>query len=95
MDFSPKNMRARFRDLTAKSEAAHAKLDPLRDELAELVQGDTKLSVKAARAREDAVRALIIKGNDALYPIEQERALISRALNGKTGEPEEAEPAAE
>lgn len=88
MDFSPDKIRARFHALTAQREKIDAKLNPLRAELDSLVGGDTKLSVKAARTREDKVRGSIKELQDKLFPIEQERAACARALGGKTGEPE-------
>lgn len=85
MDFSPDKIRARFHELSAKASALHQHLDPLRVELADLVAGETKLSVKAAKAREAEIRAQIKDGNAKLAPIEMERAACARALGGKTG----------
>jgi chromosome segregation ATPase len=86
MDFSPDNIRERFHDLTAQRAKIDAKLNPLRAELDELAAGDTKLSVKAARAREAKVREQIRGFQNQLFPIENERAACARALGGKTGE---------
>jgi chromosome segregation ATPase len=88
MDFSPDKIRARFHELTANRAKIDAKLDPLRDELGGLVAGDTKLSVKAARTREEKVRSRIKELQAELAPIENERAACARALGGKTGEPD-------
>jgi chromosome segregation ATPase len=88
MDFSPDKIRARFHELTAERAKIDAKLNPLRAELDELAAADTKLSVKAARAREAKVRDQIKALQNQLFPIENERAACARALGGKTGEPE-------
>lgn len=85
MDFSPDKIRARFHELSAKASSLHETLDPLRRELADIVSGDTKLSVKAAIAREADVREQIRAGNAKLAPIEMERAACARALGGQTG----------
>lgn len=85
MDFSPDKLRPHFKALTKKREAIDKKLQPLRDELDELVAGDTDLTVKEAKAREEAIRKSIIKLQNDLYPIEMERASVARALGGKTG----------
>lgn len=85
MDFSPDKIRERFHELSAKASSLHETLDPLRKELADLVCGETKLSVKAAVAREAEVREHIRAGNAKLAPIEMERAACARALGGKTG----------
>jgi chromosome segregation ATPase len=87
MDFSPDKIRSRFHELTANRAKIDAKLDPLREELADLIAGNTKLSVKAARTREEKVRARIVELQVELAPIENERAACARALGGKTGEP--------
>ena len=88
MDFSPENIRARFHELTAKHDKLQEKLQPLRDELDALVGGDTRLTVRAAQAREAEIRPQIKKLQNQLFPIEQERAVCARALGGKTGKPE-------
>jgi chromosome segregation ATPase len=88
MDFSPDKIRARFHELTGERAKIDAKLDPLRDELASLIAGDTDLTVKKARAREATVRDRIVDLQQQLAPIENERAACARALGGKTGEPE-------
>lgn len=81
MDFSPKAIRARFHALTVKHDAIQGKLQPLRDELDAL--GDTDMTVREARAREEAIRPQIKALQAELYPIEMERALCARALGGK------------
>lgn len=88
MDFRPETLRARFTELTGERVKIDAKLDPAWAELNELVAGNTALSVKQARAREEKLRTSIRSLQDRLAPIETERAAIARALGGKTGEPE-------
>lgn len=91
LDFSPETIRKRFHDLTREHDAIDARLTPLRAELDNLVSGKTKLTVAKAKAREAEVREQIKTLQSELYPIEQERALCSRALGGKTAEPAAAE----
>lgn len=85
MDFSPDKLRAHFAALTGKREKIDTELVPLRAELDKLAAGDTKLSVKAARSREVEVRARIKALQGKLFPVENERAAVARALGGKTG----------
>ena len=85
MDFSPDSLRKHFKTLTAKREKIDVDLVPARAELDALVAGDTKLSVKAAREREEVLRAQIRSLQTKLAPIEMERAAVARALAGKTG----------
>lgn len=87
MNFSPEALRERFAALTQEREAIDAKLNPAWTELNSLVAGDTSLSVREAKAREAALREQIKELQAELYPIEMERATISRALGGKTGVP--------
>lgn len=86
MDFSPDKIRARFHELTGERAKIDAKLDPLREELADLIAGETELTVKKARVREEVVREKIVDLQQQLAPIENERAACARALGGKTGE---------
>lgn len=88
MDFSPDKLRKRFKDLTAEYDALDKKLQPLRDELDKVVAGEGNVTVKEARKREEQLRPKIKELQEKQYPIEMERAAISRALGGKTGEPE-------
>jgi hypothetical protein len=88
MDFSPPTIRARFHELTAAHDAIQLELDPLRAELDEIVTGDLPLTVREAREREEEIRPRIKELQEQLYPIEMERALCARALDGKTGSPE-------
>jgi len=87
MDFAPEKLRARFHELTAERAKIDAKLDPARAELDALVAGETDLTVKKAKAREAKLREQIVALQDQLFPIENERAAVARALGGKTGEP--------
>ena len=79
MDFSPKALRARFRELTAEYDKREAKLAPLRKKLDDHV-------ATAAKA-EQAIREKIKAASVGLYDLEMERAAVARALGGKTGEP--------
>lgn len=75
--FDPETMRRRFADLTKQAEKIRAETAPLRwkrdEALASIAQRVTAL--------ETQIKAL----EAPLFDIEQERAIISRALNGKTG----------
>jgi chromosome segregation ATPase len=85
MDFSPDKLRARFHELTGERARFDAKLDPLREERDGILRGDTKLTVKKANARRQALDEKIEKLQQELTPIENERAALARALGGKTG----------
>lgn len=87
MDFTPENLRKRWKELTAKHDAIDAKLSPLREEL-DATLADESLTVKVARAKEAKLRPQIKALQEELYPIEMERAAVARALGGKTGDPE-------
>lgn len=79
MDFSPDKMRKRFAELTEQ----HDKLDAKRTALQ--LERDSKVDThpeKVVRAYRDR----IIKLHEEIAPIEEERAMISRALGGKTSE---------
>jgi len=84
--FAPENLRKRFWKLTAEREEIDKELEPLREELNALVAGDTSLTVKQARAREAKIRPEIVKLQQKLAPIENERGAVARALGGQTGE---------
>lgn len=83
MDFSPDALRKHFNALTAKRVKIDARLDPLRSELNAMVAKDS-YSHKA----EAALREKIVKLQQELAPIENERAAVARALGGQTGVPE-------
>ncbi|WP_267396722.1 hypothetical protein [Sphingomonas sp. GC_Shp_5] len=81
MDLSPPALRARFAELGAQRASIIAVSGPLREERDAIArQADEQLSAKAAEINE--VEA-------DLLAIDQEAAMISRALGGKTGEPTE------
>ena len=88
VDFSPENLRKRFRELTKKSDALEAKLAPLREELNEVVAGKGNITVLQASKREADIRPQIVKLQKELAPIEMERAALARALGGRTSGPE-------
>ena len=88
VDFSPENLRKRFRELTKKSDALEAKLAPLREELNNVVAGKGNITVLQASKRETEIRPQIVKLQKELAPIEMERAALARALGGRTSGPE-------
>lgn len=77
MSFDPDTMRKRFHELNAKREAILAVSTPLRDKRNEAVATYESV-VKPLEAQ-------IKQAEACLYEIDQERAVISRALRGKTG----------
>ena len=82
MHLTHENLRARFRELTERSEAIRAASAPQRAAL------DKHVNDAAEKTRE--LTEAVQKTEKGLFNIEQERALISRALGGKTSEPIEA-----
>jgi hypothetical protein len=88
MDFSPETLRAQFAALTGQHDAIDGELAPLRAELDALVAGDTALTVRQAHEREAGLRAAIKALQEQMFPIEQERAAMCRALGGKTSAPD-------
>lgn len=83
MNLSADELRDRFKELTAKHDAIRAKSDPLRATYDKLVQGN--------RAKEDEAAAKVKAAEAGLAGIETERAMIARALGGKTSAPQPAE----
>jgi hypothetical protein len=78
MDYNPEKMRARFHDLTAKDAKIRAKADPLRE---------ARDKVAARHAKEIAVHNKKVRAaEEGLFDIEQERAMLARALGGRVGE---------
>lgn len=73
----PTVLRKRFSDLTAEATSIRAQSAPFRD----AYNAEVARHTRAAAPLEQAIREAEAK----LYEIEQERAIISRALNGKTG----------
>lgn len=78
MTYSPDVMRARFRELGQKRSQMLAESAPLR------ARRDKLLNDAKAKAR--ALDAEIAKAEAGLFDLDQERALISRALGHKTGQ---------
>ena len=83
MDFSKESLQKHFHSLTAKRVRIDAKLDPLRKELNALVAKDSY-----SRKEEAKLRDAIVKLQQELAPIENERAAVSRALAGQTVVPD-------
>lgn len=83
MDFNPDNMRTRFRELGEQRAAILAKSEPKREKRDGIVS--------KARDQEAALNAEIREIEEGLFEIDNERAMISRALAGRTGEGDEAE----
>jgi hypothetical protein len=79
MDFSPDRMRARFAEITKLTADKRAKAGPLREERDAFVQGNA--------AKEARMNAAIARAEDGLFELDQEAAMIARALNGKTSAP--------
>ena len=77
MDMSPDKLRKRFAELTSKYDAVDAKRTKLQHERDGKVD---KLSMAELRAYGDKIRKLHAEA----APIEEERAMISRALGGQT-----------
>lgn len=77
MDLNPDNLRARFTELGEQRADILAASGPLRDQRDDIARN--------AQASMAALDARIHAAEDGLFDIDQERALISRALGGKTG----------
>lgn len=75
--FHPENMRKRFREVAAAKAAIHAASDPIRVERDALVA--------AHEATRKALDVRLKKAEDGLFELDQELAMLSRALGGKTG----------
>ena len=77
MDMTPATQRARFAELSGTRTAILAISTPLRDE---------RDAVSAAAQATIATIDIQIAAEEAgLYEIDQERAMIARALGGRTG----------
>lgn len=74
-------MRVRFADLQARRASILAASMPLRQSRDDLVN--------AAREQEALLNAEIREAEEGLFDIDQESAMIARALGGKTGTPAE------
>lgn len=77
MDFSPDKLRARFAELTKQYNAMDAKRAPLQQERD---KKHASLTTKQLQVYDDKIR----KANKGMYEVEMERAMIARALGGKT-----------
>lgn len=73
----PAALRIRFSELTAKVASIRAQSAPFRD----AYDAEVARHTQAASPLKQAIR----EAEAGLYEIEQERAMISRALSGKTG----------
>jgi len=91
LNFSPDKLREHFHGLSAQRKAIDKKLEPLREELNDLVAGKgkhSKTTIAAGAKKEAELRTKIIDLQNELFPIENERGAVARALNGQTGVPE-------
>lgn len=77
MSFDPDSMRKRFHELSARREAILAASAPLR------AKRETAVALYESVVK--PLEAQIKEAEAGLYDIDQERAIIARALNGKTG----------
>lgn len=77
MDLNPENLRTRFAELGEQRDAILASSGPVREQR-DAIAHDAQEKMAALDAR---IRA----AEDGLFDIDQARALISRALGGKTG----------
>jgi len=73
----PATLRKRFSDLTAEAVSIRAQSARFRDEYNAEVMRHTSIVAPLEK--------VIREAEAGLFEIEQERAMISRALNGKTG----------
>jgi uncharacterized coiled-coil DUF342 family protein len=78
---TPDKMRERFHELRRHREAILAKSAPLREKRDAIVN--------EARERETKLNDQIVKAEATLFEIDQEAAMIARALGGQTGAPPE------
>ncbi len=76
-DFSPETLRARFHAATAEREKIAATAAPVRAER-DRISAELDTKVRALNAQLKVIEA-------PLFDLDNERAAISRALNGKTG----------
>jgi hypothetical protein len=75
-------MKKRFWELTAQRDKHRAKSDPVRAER-------DKLVAKQLKELEEADKK-VASAEEGLYEIEQEMALLVRAVGGRMGDPEQA-----
>ena len=76
---TPDKMRERFQDLRERRDAILKRSGPLREKRDALVN--------EAREKEQALNERIRKAEEGLFEIDQEAAMIARALGGQTGAP--------
>lgn len=81
MNLTKEGLRARFEELTEQRDVILAVSAPLR--------AKRDAAVQAAREAEDALNAQIKEAETGLFEIDDERAMVVRALNGKTGAPQQ------
>lgn len=79
MSFDPQAARERFHALGYKREEIKKVSDPIRAKRDKFVQD--------ARAKEMKLNAELREAEQGLYELDQERAILARALLGQTGEP--------
>jgi hypothetical protein len=79
MDLTPEALRARFAELGDQRSAMLVVSSPLRDQR-DTIAHDSQVRIAALDNQIEAAEA-------GLFDLDQERALIARALGGKTGEP--------
>jgi hypothetical protein len=77
---TPDEMRARFWELKARADAQREKAAPLREERDKLVAEQMK-----ELAKHDAK---VAKAEDGLFDMDQEMAVLVRAVGGRMGSPE-------
>lgn len=81
MSFDPATMRARFHELGKQRDDIATRAKPIRDRYDVLVQQQEALRLQI-RPLLDQIKAI----EKPLFDIEQERAALTRALAGRTGE---------
>ncbi len=79
MDLNPESLRARFALLGEQRDGMIAMSAPLRDQR-DAIARDAQAEIKALDEQIENAEA-------GLFDLDQERALIARALGGKTGLP--------
>ena len=84
MMMKPEEMRKRFHENRAERERILAKSEPMRKERDDLLQAYEP----RVRELERQIKEVEQQGNPSLYDLDQEAAMISRALGGKTGKAE-------
>ncbi|WP_267396542.1 MULTISPECIES: hypothetical protein [unclassified Sphingomonas] len=83
MDLTPENLRARFAELGEQRDAMLVASGPLREQRDEIA--------REAQARIAGLDTEIRAAELGMFDLDQERALIARALGGKTGSADQAQ----